>query len=364
MHYGDSQIEGDRISGYLRYKLQGKFGGSGPGLLPAVPLVRSAAIAMESSENWKRYTMYGRIDTLVTHKKYGPLATFGRYTPILPDTIDIKNLLYDSVQTAFLTLKKSGLTYKTTKLFNHYEIQFGNNRLPVELSVKLGDSILQQKTFQPTEGLHLLKGNLKSSPDEITFEFKGNDSPEVYSINLESKTGIVVDNIALRGSAGTLFRKMDRKFLASTLNGLNTKLLILQFGGNVMPYMDTPKEAENYGRWFESQIQLLKQLIPGVSVIVIGPSDMGVYENNKYNSYPLLTNVRDALKAATFRQGGAYWDMMEAMGGKNSMQAWVTANPALAARDYVHFNQKGAAKIAQMFYNALIEDYNEYNSQK
>ncbi|MDH5598427.1 MAG: hypothetical protein OEY34_04855, partial [Cyclobacteriaceae bacterium] len=33
MHYGDSQIEGDRITGFLRHKLQNKFGGNGPGLL-------------------------------------------------------------------------------------------------------------------------------------------------------------------------------------------------------------------------------------------------------------------------------------------------------------------------------------------
>ena len=31
LHYGDSQIEGDRITGYLRNRFQKKFGGSGPG---------------------------------------------------------------------------------------------------------------------------------------------------------------------------------------------------------------------------------------------------------------------------------------------------------------------------------------------
>ncbi len=36
LHYGDSQIEADRISSFLRHKLQGQFGGSGPGLIPPV----------------------------------------------------------------------------------------------------------------------------------------------------------------------------------------------------------------------------------------------------------------------------------------------------------------------------------------
>jgi len=33
LHYGDSQIEGDRITGFIRRKLQNKFGGNGIGLI-------------------------------------------------------------------------------------------------------------------------------------------------------------------------------------------------------------------------------------------------------------------------------------------------------------------------------------------
>ncbi|HML84907.1 MAG TPA: hypothetical protein PKE52_07095, partial [Bacteroidales bacterium] len=33
LHYGDSQIEGDRISGYIRNRLQGIYGGGGPGFI-------------------------------------------------------------------------------------------------------------------------------------------------------------------------------------------------------------------------------------------------------------------------------------------------------------------------------------------
>jgi hypothetical protein len=34
-HYGDSQIEGDRMTGYIRQRLQQQFGGVGPGFIPA-----------------------------------------------------------------------------------------------------------------------------------------------------------------------------------------------------------------------------------------------------------------------------------------------------------------------------------------
>ncbi|MBL4862157.1 MAG: hypothetical protein JKY09_03955, partial [Crocinitomicaceae bacterium] len=35
LHYGDSQIEGDRMTSYIRQRIQDQFGGNGPGLIPA-----------------------------------------------------------------------------------------------------------------------------------------------------------------------------------------------------------------------------------------------------------------------------------------------------------------------------------------
>jgi hypothetical protein len=55
--------------------------------------------------------------------------------------------------------------------------------------------------------------------------------------------------------------------------------------------------------------------------------------------------------------------MYKAMGGRNSMPAWVNADPPLAASDYVHFNPRGAKTIAQMFYNAFILEYQKFENE-
>jgi hypothetical protein len=52
--------------------------------------------------------------------------------------------------------------------------------------------------------------------------------------------------------------------------------------------------------------------------------------------------------------------MYDAMGGKNSMPAWVNAEPELARPDYVHFSTRGARLIANMFYNALIFEHKSF----
>ena len=64
MHYGDSQIECDRITSYIRNKLQIRFKGMGPGLLPAIqPYGSFFSIDQINTGNWKRFTVFGKVDT-------------------------------------------------------------------------------------------------------------------------------------------------------------------------------------------------------------------------------------------------------------------------------------------------------------
>jgi lysophospholipase L1-like esterase len=142
--------------------------------------------------------------------------------------------------------------------------------------------------------------------------------------------------------------------LQKAYNALDVQLFIMQFGGNVMPYIKDTAAAVNYGKWFYSQLTTLKSLRPNASLIVIGPSDMSYKEGENYVTYPYLEVVRDELRKATFKAGFAYWDMYEAMGGHNSMPSWVRSEPALAGSDYTHFTPRGAKLIANMFYNALM----------
>lgn len=60
MHYGDSQLEGDRISSVLREAFQERFGGSGVGLAPAVQTVPTYTLSQSvSPEGLSRHIVYG-----------------------------------------------------------------------------------------------------------------------------------------------------------------------------------------------------------------------------------------------------------------------------------------------------------------
>ena len=112
----------------------------------------------------------------------------------------------------------------------------------------------------------------------------------------------------------------------------------------------------------EDRVDKLKTLVPDLSIIVIGMADMSVKEKDQFVSYPNLENTRDALRNAAFQADCAFWDMYAAMGGYNSMPSWVFAQPPLASTDFVHFNERGARVLAEMFYNAFMHDYNSYVS--
>ncbi len=355
MHYGDSQIEGDRMTSLIRNKLQAKFGGSGIGLVPASQLYGyKFSMVHENSDNWHRYTIYGNVDTTITHRRYGVLGCFCTFSPVVRDTMTDDTVSYQ----AWISFAESKYSYQNTKQFLQCRIFYGYNDEPFLNEISRGGELIDAEILPPSHKLNELKWLFGEPVSSLTLKFEGRSSPEIYGLALDGMNGVAVDNIAMRGCSGTVFTKIDRELLQEMYGMLNVKLIILQFGGNVVPYI-----AENYKyyeKWFYSQIKRLYSVCPDVSIIVIGVADMSVKEKDRYVTYPNLKKVRNALKDATFKAGAAYWDMYEAMGGENSMPSWVFAEPPLASKDFVHFNPKGARIIAQMFYNSFIYEYNKY----
>lgn len=360
MHYGDSQLEGDRITSYLRNKLQAQFGGSGPGLVAVADIVPSFSIDRVISDDWIRYSVMGRRDPTQHHDRYGALSSFSRFTPILPDTVPPDSAVHE----ASVTLKPLRRAYGKAQQYNEVKLYYGWHRAPLTLEVHNAGELVSSELVEPADHLLIREWKFADTPQELTFTFKGTDSPDVYGISLESRTGICMDNIAARGSAGYEFRKTDQALLGSMFKDLDVELLILQYGGNVVPNLKNAEEAAQYGRFFGAQIARFKKMIPGVAVIVIGPSDMSIKEGEDYVTRPFLEEVRDAMKANALAQGAVFWDMYEAMGGRNSMVSWVTADPPLAATDYTHFSPQGAKKVGELFYTALINDFAAYYGAK
>jgi lysophospholipase L1-like esterase len=358
IHYGDSQIEEDRISSLIRKKLQSRFGGSGVGLIAAQAVTHSQTISQSSSENWKRYTAFGAGGLKAENGHYGAMTIMCKYNNVMMDSVD-SVLVQKNFQSGWVSVSPRSGVHETVKNYNRVRIFLAQSGIPVTVRIT-HDGETDSKQVQPQPGVQIVTFDLAHSPAKLQVSFEGPSSPEVFGISLETAKGVHVDNIPMRGGSGTIFPKLNNDIARPMFDALNPRLVIMQFGGNVMPYIKSKKQAENYAADFQRNIQRVKSFCPKAAILVIGPSDMSTRIDGRMQTYPNLPDVRDALRQAAFESGAAYFDLFEVMGGLNSMPSWVETSPPLAAADYIHFSPRGALKVAEILYESLMLDYEQY----
>ncbi|NVN94401.1 MAG: hypothetical protein HXX18_03850 [Bacteroidetes bacterium] len=358
LHYGDSQIEGDRITGFLRFKLQAKFGGNGIGLMQLVNATPSASLIESVSDNCVKYTLIGKSGFRNSHNRYGAMLGYARFSPIIQDSSTIDSSYFQGS----IHINKSNQGYANTREFQKLRLFYGFNRKDVKFNLLANKELLSSETLLSNKDLNIFEYDFKKVPSSITMQFKGKDSPDIYGFALDANKGIAVDNIPLRGSSGYGFSQMNFDFLKKFYELLNVKLVIMQFGVNAVPENEKTviPDYTYYEKGFYNQLKVIKSINKDICVIVIGVSDRSRKNGDNYETNPNIEKIRKAQKNAAFKAGCAYWDLFEAMGGENSMPSWVFATPALANKDFTHFNEKGARMVAEMFYNALIYDYLQY----
>ena len=340
VHYGDSQIEEDRITGTIRERLQARFGGRGPGMMPARQHA-TPRVGGSSSAELRRYFNYGDQSYRAGIRQYGPYADFTRL---------------DTVTTfSFYPVSRKE---KSEFSFERVTLVAGNVQSTLTVTNR-GD---QRTVDAGTKPLAFVRFELPDSSTRATLTAAG--YADLYGILLDSKTGVRMDNMAMRGSSGAIFTTMDREQLRSFYKEENVRLILLQYGGNSVPYLKSDKQVSNYQESVRKLIILLRELAPKAKIIFVGPSDMSTVVNGRRQTYPRLPGIVDSLRIAATESGAAYWDIYGAMGGENSMMQWVAARPALAGSDYVHFTLAGSKKVGDMFCDALLLYYDYYHWRK
>lgn len=358
LHYGDSQIEGDRITGYLRNKFQRRFGGSGPGLMPALPgRAESASIIHTSSKNWNTHAVYYKKDTILPHRKFGVLGSFGRFTNYKDDSLAVDK----TIKTASIKFSRSGMAYSSVNKFTKCRVFYGHSNENTTVKGFVNDSLVWFDALEAVQKTTSFNWDFKRAPKDFNIVFEGEKSPDIYAIALDANNGVAVDNLPFRGSSGTEFTRLEYKQLKEMALSFNSGLIILEFGVNVVPHQ--VKSYAFYERALTRQIKYLQYVFPNTPVLIIGLSDMSQRKGNYYASYPNIEKIRDAQRNAAKNTNSAFWDLYAAMGGENSMPSWVFAEPPLAKKDFIHFNRKGGHIVAQMLYNALMEEYGKYTNK-
>ncbi|WP_141099744.1 MULTISPECIES: GDSL-type esterase/lipase family protein [unclassified Fibrobacter] len=364
IHYGDSQLEEDRISATIREDLQDEFGGAGPGMMPAMMTVPSQTTSHSSSGALERFILFGPSDEEADHSRYGPLAQLSKLDGEASITIQKRK-----------TGRKNAFPhvggYKKIKLLVNK-----NARIRTKLNISQtfvdtivnADSSIKEKRYSKIvemqapaiEKFNKLAVYTWKLPDTTSLaKLYISGSAEIYAISAEGSYGVNVDNVAMRGSSGTIFHRIDNELLAESYKAMNARLIIMEYGGNMVPGMGS-KTVEWLKKVITRQIQAIQKANPDADILFIGPADMARQQDGEWQTYPGLAITIKTLREIALENGVAYWDMHRVMGGNGSMMKWVQKEPALGFTDHIHFTRRGAAYMGDLFCAALRMHYDYF----
>ena len=346
MVFGDSQLEGDRISSYLRTRLQNKHGGTGPGLLqPLMPVMYSRTVEIRSSSNWNRYNYLSYRDRSLPHKNLGPFMSVCRF--MKPDSVS------QIPVTATVRITPSLFSDQKASVYNNLRLFYGNLNGICLIQINSGEAEIASDTLCTGKGPFEFYAPLGGSSD-VRIRFTGYSSPDIYAFSIEDDSGVTVDNIPHRGSAGLEFTMTDRQNQNDLFKMLDPDLIVLHYGLNVV--RNVRDDYSYYRKGLERQFMLLKEIVPSADIILVGLTDMADNFEGTMASFPNIESIRDAQKSAAANTGIGFWDAYSEMGGENSILKWTSAVPPLAQKDYTHLTYAGADSLAELFFNDLLAE--------
>lgn len=344
-YFGDSMTDGDYIVQDLRKLLQENFGGQGVGFVSITSESAASRVSIKHnySNNWNT-------QSFVRVKK--PLKPFG----VSGQVFFVKNNKPTWVEYKASYQNSINHIYNPTLFYGHSN----NKDAYVEITYN-GDTTRVRKNLHPDKILNtisLADKDIKS----MRLNFVNADSIAFYGINSAGKQGILVDNFSSRGNSGLPLSMFNTSLMQSFDKELgNYDLIVLHFGANVLNY-----GSLNYS-WYEKGmtkvVDQIKRCFPKASILIVSTADKSTkYQMKMRTDSAVLPLTRAQAKYAAENSCG-FINLYELMGGRDSMVEWVEAEPSLATKDYTHFNAKGSKKIAELLYNRIINDYNNYKAR-
>ncbi len=343
LHYGDSQIEMDRMSGNLRVFFQSHFGGGGPGLVPVVQTVASYAVLQSASGTFTLYSSYG--DGARARGNYGHMLKCHRLTG--------RGTFIANASSSKRTDGRVKKFSQITMLYNDHDGNFSATLIDKKNGY---DSTFASKG----KGIQSMRWDMDSSTTSIKINMQG--VADIYGIMIDNGPGVSVDNIPLRSSSGNQFTLVTDSILRKCYKLSNVGMVIMQFGGNSVPAIYNLKSINDYCAQMQLQIEKIRSTCPNATILFIGPSDMSTSYKGSMQTYRLLPELVSNLKDMCNRNNVAYWDLYEMMGGKNSMVAWV--QKGWAGPDYIHFTPAGAQYAGKQLSDNFAMMYEVYKTRR
>ncbi len=324
---GDSMIEGDLLTQTVRRLLQGYAGGGGGvGFVPA----RSAVAGFRTS---------------VTHGATGWEESNFK-SKSLPAPIGLSGRVFlggGSISLTDKTVGGGGVLVKS--------LLCGPAPGGGEVAISVNGA---PRTVSAPALLNRIVLDSSSAPD-IKVAVEAADLP-VYGISLEPASGVVVDNLSFRGISGVELGKTSADFLRAWVEAAPYDLVVLEYGANLMF-----RAKDTDYSWFENLMKpvlpKLRSAMPDAEFLIISTADRAFSYEGEWKTAVGMDSLL-AVQARLARDNRTAWlNLYATMGGYGAIVRWADSTPALANRDYVHPNHKGAEVLGKALYEAFTVDF-------
>lgn len=349
VHYGDSPITNDGITGTARRLLQERFGDAGHGfMLIDRPWAwyGHQAISFNSGGGWTNDSfMNPRVNDGafglggVTFRADGA-GKYARYATV-----------------------KDG---DTGKNFSRVEVYYLQKPGGGRFSVSVNGSELESFS---TDGDGPRSGFATSKAPESganTFEIKTvSGNVRLFGAVLENDgPGVVYDSLGVNGAyAGLLKTVMNEQHWSEQLQHRQPNLVILNYGTNESEYASEDQMAR-YERDLREVVRRVHSALPATPILIITPMDRGKRAGGgkvvTLESIPRIVEMQQRVASET---GCAFFNMFAAMGGQGTMARWHTGKKHLVGADLTHPNADGAETVGVLIYDALMDGYGKYAKQ-
>ena len=398
VHIGDSHIQADFFSGRMRSLLQDRFGNGGLGFAFPYKLAKTngnSLVRYSSNAEWSSYrnifpvkdaqvglsgialstnNSNAVIELSVRDASYG----FSRMKVFTPSNKKEFNVGTASQKVFLESTAPKKISHQIKRgeslgaIANKYnttitEIKKANNMKTntIHVGKRLSIPTKQRESVVVSNNMF---NELSGEKNDVfyTFElgeeldriyFYSNQQAEAYDLNgvvLENdKPGILYHTIGVNGARFSDYTKYDLFF--KQLRGLEPDLVIVSMGTN-------ESFDRMSGRDFQEQVNMflakVKKVAPHASVLLTTPPP-SYFSKDKPNT--VAAELSNELIINGIDGKYAIWDLYYNLGATLGLPS--LRENGMLSKDLVHYTVKGYEYTGDLFYEALIDAYNQFVKQ-
>ncbi len=337
VHYGDSVVASDFVSGTLRRTLQRRFGDAGHGftlVANAWPSYFHLDVNRYATSGWK------------VSRVVGPYASDGFY-----GLGGVSFRAEKHVLSRIGTEGTSGVGSRVSRFVVAYAEEPRGGRFQLRLD---GRDIEVVDTTGPESRSRFHEVRAPDGQHQLELQTLSGSS-RVFGVVLERDgPGVVLDAIGIQGARIRFLAKQEESHWAEQLRARAPELVVYQFGANESGD-GFVYSMQDYQRTMREVLETVRRILPESSCLIVSAMDRAAKQGDSIVSVRVIPSLVAEQRRAAAEVGCAYFDTYTAMGGKGSMPTWVKRG--LGQADFTHPSGAGAERIGNWIFGALMRAY-------